>query len=184
MQPVNPLWETIKDYDWSRVLIIGGLATLDLQEVADHMNALVRIIGRNPKCVVHCPGQGASPRVVNWSVNNGVKHAPIKTRLNKYSIEDLFSRGKPTAVLLFPGVTVIGQICLVQAKKRGLPIVEVDSLHETISNHEIRKMALSVTPDRVGKPVWKETMLFGKSTSSVWKNAEAQWLKVFRGGEE
>jgi hypothetical protein len=38
--------------DWSRTLVVGGLGTLDIQEVNAHMNALLTTSKQRPKCVM------------------------------------------------------------------------------------------------------------------------------------
>lgn len=163
--------------DWSRTLVVGGLGTLDIQEVNAHMNALLTTSKQRPKCVMFTRGKGVGVRIPVWAMNEGIKYASFSPQLKSENIFDIFSRGRPTAVLIFPGVPVIGQVLLAKAKKKGLFFLDVDDLHERISPKEEKRLAQTLTS--YGKAVWKETEYFGQGKSKAWEKAEEAWKSVF-----
>jgi hypothetical protein len=162
--------EAMSAYDWSRVLVLGGLASLDTEGIYGDMSTVDRVAesnGQRIKCVVHTLGKGASCRAMMWAQNSGKKHAPFKVNgrgADKTAQDRLFDVGKPTVVLVFPGLSLSAIIALDQARKRGIPVIHIDEFYPILTPQDCKEQGISYKKAMnevlyAGRPSWKNGTL-------------------------
>lgn len=156
----------MEGYDWSRPLVVGGLATLDTEDVfsyLSHINRLAEKVGQRIRCVLHVRSKGVSPRAMMWAQSNGYKHAPFlisgKGKEAQDSLKRVFDVGRPSVCIVFPGMALTSIRVLDLARKNLVPVFHVDEFYPIVTLEECialgisHKKAMSEVV-RLGNPSW------------------------------